>query len=139
MSRHAQKILVALLLLSGCGKSAGVIFEPLAKPIVWPAAPERTRIRYVGQLVTSADLKPAVSFGEALGETLFGKKSIKSMLTPYAVCTDGRDRLFVADSNAQVVHVFDLQTRVYQQWKPPEGSPPFSQPVGLAWDPSGKL
>jgi DNA-binding beta-propeller fold protein YncE len=128
-----------LLLVVGCARPAGVIFEPLATPIFWPAAPEQTRIRYVGQIVTSADLKPAVSFGEALGETFFGKKPTRSMLTPYAVCTDGRDRLFVADSNAQVVHVFDLKARVYQQWKPPEGAPPFSQPVGLAWDPSGKI
>ena len=43
------------------------------------------------------------------------------MLTPYAVCTDGQDRLFVADTNAQTVHVFDLRTRRYEQWKPAEG------------------
>jgi DNA-binding beta-propeller fold protein YncE len=132
-------VIMALMLTVGCAKRAGVIFEPLETPVFWPPAPETTRIRYIGQLVTSADLRPAVGFGAALGEAVFGKKASKSMLTPYAVCTDGENRLFVADSNAQLVHVFDLKTRRYQQWKPPESAPPFSQPVGLAWDPAGRL
>jgi len=121
---------------AGCAKPAGVIFEPMANPVVFPAPPEKGRIRYVGQLATSADLKPAVSFGQSLGEALFGKKEVKTMLTPYAVCTDGANRVFVADSNAQLVHVFDLETRVYQQWVPNNVEKRFAQPVGIAWDPS---
>lgn len=143
MARLAIGLLLFGLALSmggvGCAKPAGVIFEPLAKPIVWPAPPDTPRIRYVGQLVTSADLKPAVPFGQALGEALFGKPPVRSMLSPYALCTDGAERLFVADSTAQLVHVFDLKTRKYEQWKPPAPLTPFSQPVGVAWDPSGRL
>ncbi len=128
-----------MTLLGGCVKPAGVIFEPLKEPIVWPRPPETPRITYVGQLMTSADLKPAVNFGEALAESVLGKAPIRSMLTPYAVCSDGGSRLFVADSNAQLVHVFDLKTRKYEQWKPKDKEPPFSQPVGVAWDPQGTL
>jgi DNA-binding beta-propeller fold protein YncE len=127
------------LAAGGCGKSAGVIFEPLANPIVWPGPPAQPRISYVGQLATSADLKPAVPFGQSVARALFGREPIKSMLTPYSVCTDGKDRLFVADSNAQFVHVFNLKTRVYEQWKPPEKTVSLSQPVGVAWNPAGKL
>lgn len=143
MRPHLRFIVVCLLavwfLSTGCARPPGVIFEPLAKPLVWPAAPERARIRYVGQLVTDADLKPAVPFGAGVGEAIFGKKARRSMLTPYTVCTDGNDRLFVADSNAQLVHVFNLSTRKYEQWKPPVKQPQFSQPVGIAWDPAGVL
>jgi DNA-binding beta-propeller fold protein YncE len=139
VSHAAWGAIGLLLLLSGCARPAGVIFPPPARPILWPAPPERARVRYVGQLITEADLKPAVPFGQGFGEAIFGKKSIRSMLTPYAVCTDQKDRLFVADSNAQLVHVFDLQTRKYEQWKPPASAPPFSQPVGIAWDPAGVL
>lgn len=136
---------------AGCGRPAGVIFPPPEKPLVWPAPPETPRITYVGRLATSADLKPAVSMAQALGEALFGKESIKSMLTPYALCTDGHNRLFVADSNAQVVHVFDLKSRRYEQWPKEENRDTpknrkkgrkvmhFSQPVGIAWDPAGRL
>jgi DNA-binding beta-propeller fold protein YncE len=60
------------------------------------------------------------------------------MLCPFAVCTDDGSRVFVADASAQVVHVFDLLSRKYSRWVPPEPLR-FSQPVGLAWDPRGRL
>ena len=132
-------MLVASLCLSaGCARRAGVIFPPLEKPLVWPAPPETPRIRYVGQLATSADLKPRVPFGEAFSQAIFGKKPLQSMLTPFAVCTDGANRIFVADSGAQTVHVFDLITRKHTRWTPPNPYR-FSQPVGVAWDPRGRL
>jgi sugar lactone lactonase YvrE len=146
-------VTVLAAVLGGCGQPKGVVFEPLAEPLQWPGPPDPARIEYVGQLVASDDLKPARSFGQLLGEGLFGKKDVHSMLSPFALCTDGGDRLFVCDSNAQVVHVFDLESRVYEQWRPsaegqaeagdrkadePEAEP-FSQPVGVAWDPRGRL
>src|SRR6185503_10027209 len=44
------------------------------------------------------------------------------------------ERLFVADSNAQTVHVFDLKERRYSRWQPPEKMARFAQPVAVAWD-----
>jgi len=123
----------------GCASPAGVIFPPLSDAPTWPGGVERPRIRYVGELATSADLKPAVSFGQSLGGFLFGKKNIFSMLSPYALCTDGDERLFVADSNAQIVHVFDLGNHAYAQWRPGDKKAHFGQPVGIAYDPAGKL
>jgi DNA-binding beta-propeller fold protein YncE len=133
------------LLLTGCSKPAGIIFEPLAKPIVWPPQVQTgensqpSRIQYVGQIVSDADLKPAMTTMQSIGQTIFGKKETHTMLTPFAVCTNGSDRLFVADSNAQCVHVFDLNTRVYQRWTPPKDKPQFAQPVGIAFDPIGHI
>jgi sugar lactone lactonase YvrE len=127
--------IACLIAVYGCATKPGVIFEPLKSPILWPAAPEPARIRYVGQLSGSADLKPGTQFGEEL----FGKKPTYSMLTPYAVCTDDRDRLFVADSNAQLVHVLNLSTRKYEQWRPANPEKRFGQPVGIAYDPAGRL
>jgi DNA-binding beta-propeller fold protein YncE len=123
-----------LIFISGCGTPPGMIFPPPERPIVWPAPPEVPRIRYVGQLQTSEDLKPAVSGVESLGRALFGKKPAYALLSPYGVCTDNADRVFVADSNAQFVHVFNLKTREYQQWRPANDLKRFSQPVGVAWD-----
>jgi DNA-binding beta-propeller fold protein YncE len=127
------------VLVASCGHPAGVIFPPLPRAPFWPAPPEPTRIRYVGQIATSDDLKPAVPFTQAFGEAVFGKGSIHSMLTPYALCTDGADRLFVADSNAQLVHVFDLATRKYETWKPQNPEKRYAQPVGITYSPAGRL
>lgn len=116
-----------------------MIFPPPAKPLVWPAPPEPPRIRYVGQLMTDEDLKPARGLGEALTDAITGRKPPMGMLTPFAVCTDGGDRVFVADSNARFVHVFDLKTRAYARWMPGDKQPQFSQPVGVAYGPDGRL
>jgi sugar lactone lactonase YvrE len=126
------------LLLAACASKPGVLFPPLADAPKWPPPPDEPRISYVGQLRTDQDLKPAVEGLDALGQLIFGKKDALSMLSPLAVCTDGKNRLFVADSNAQLVHVFNLENRQYARWTPGKGQAPFSQPVGLAWDPLQK-
>jgi DNA-binding beta-propeller fold protein YncE len=116
----------------GCGGKPAALFPPPPQPIVWPAPPEPARVRYVGQIVTSADLRPTPNFGQGLGEAVFGKMPVRSMLTPYALCTDGGDQLFVADSNAQVLHVFNLRTRKYARRVPAVQPRRFAQPVGIA-------
>ncbi len=132
-------LIAASLSVGGCSRAAGVIFEPPENAIRWPPPPEPARIHFVGTLRTDADLKPSRSFARGISETLFGKGSSQSMLTPYAVTTDESSRVFVCDSNAQVVHVFNLETRKYEQWKPDAEAEPFSQPVGIAWDRASRL
>ncbi|HVT83232.1 MAG TPA: 6-bladed beta-propeller [Phycisphaerae bacterium] len=126
--------LAGLLAIGGCGVKPGVVFPHVANAPVWPPPPDQARITYVGQLLTDQDLKPGMNGFEAMGQAIFGKKESRSMLSPLAVCTDHADRLFVADSNAQLIHVFDFKSRQYSQWTPGKGHTPFSQPVGVAWD-----
>ena len=131
-------IVLAAALLTGCGVRQGVVFAPLPNPPRWPDPPEPARIVYFGELATSADLKPARSGLQVLGDRLFGAADLHAMLTPFSACSDGADRIFVADSTAQLVHVFNLKTRRYEQWRP-AGDEHFSQPVAVAWDPAGRL
>jgi DNA-binding beta-propeller fold protein YncE len=125
-------------LATGCQTEPGAVFPEIADAPMWPPPPDVPRIRWIGQLATSADLKPGMNPLETLGQALFGKEESHSMLSPMAVCTDRADRVFVADSNAQLVHVFDLKTRRYAMWKPGKDQPPFNQPVGIAWDEAGR-
>lgn len=135
-------VVASLLAAGGCAKP-GVLFPPLERPMVWPDDPDTARVAYVGQLTGSDDLKPGVSGFDAIGRALFGKKESHYLLSPFAAATDGGDRLFVADTGAQVVHVFDLKARKYARWTPKVGKKQaavrFTQPVGLAWDPAGRL
>lgn len=137
----AGGLLAAALLgasaLTGCAKP-GVIFEPPASPISWPGPPDTPRIHYVGQIATSADLKPGRSLGEALHETFFGKSPILGVVSPIAVECDDQQRLYVADGGGRVVHVFDLARRTYERWAPPEPDA-FISPVGLARSADGRL
>lgn len=133
--------LIALALaIAGCAGSKGPVFAPLQAPPRWPPPPAAPRIEYVGQLRTDRDLGK----GRSLGEVVFGDESARSMLSPYGVCTDGGDRVFVSDGNAQIVHVFDLASRRYESWPAgaddaTDGAPALAQPLGLAWDPRGRL
>lgn len=127
------------LLACGCGQPMGVVFPPTVSQLVWPSGEQPARIRYVGQLTANEDLKPGKSSLDAIGQAIFGKPDRHALVLPFAVCTDGADRVFVADSSAKIVHVFDLNSRHYAQWKPKEKEPQFSQPVGIAWDARGRL
>jgi sugar lactone lactonase YvrE len=129
-------ILASLPCLTGCGHDAGVIFATMANPPQWPAPPDTPHIRYVGQLTGSKDLKPAVSGFQTLGTAVFGDApGDYSFQTPMAVCTDGANRVFVADSGQQVLHVLDLDARTYQRWTPTGRK--FVLPVALAYDAGG--
>lgn len=131
---------VFMLASAGCSTPAGVVFDAANSAHCWPPPPDDCRIRFVGELKSSADLKPAVGAGDAIGEFFFGARSPEPMVSPLAVCTDGAQRVFIVDSGAQAVHVFDLDTRAYARWAPRRESPTrFTLPVAAAFDPSGRL
>jgi DNA-binding beta-propeller fold protein YncE len=139
--------LALVTLGGGCASPPGVIFDSASAGQVWPPPPDAGRIRYIGQLRGEGDLKPGRSGLERLGETLFGKKETETFVSPMAVCTDGPpfggipgrgtggDRVFIADSNGQAIHVLDMKTRVYQRWAPTEPSQRLTLPVAVAFDP----
>ncbi len=128
------------VLLSGCAKPAGVLFEAADTLITWPQPPDEPRVRYVGQLRSAQDLKASRSALEQLGRAIFGPgEPVGVLISPTGVCTDDGDRVFVADRAARTVHVYNLKRRTYTQWRPPETSNPFFEPIALAYDPAGRL
>lgn len=130
---------VVAALVSGCSTPPGVIFDTTGPTPTWPPPPDSPRIRYAGQLRADEDLRPGRSGIANIGDALFGKDEVRTMLSPMAVCTDGGSRVFIADSNAQLVHVFDLKTRRYARWAPGPKEQRLAQPVALAYDPAGRL
>jgi len=124
-------VVAFLVFCGGCARNRGDLFFPPDAFIVWPEPPERPRVRYLGTLSTEADLKREVSFGQGLGELLFGKEEIGVLVAPYAVAIDDESRLFVADSAGAVVHIFDLRTRRYRQFGDLPGGRNLIKPVGL--------
>jgi len=129
-------LMVAGLLPGGCAHDGGPIFPKDKTAPLWPAPPESPRIRYVGQLTGSADLKPAVSPFKQFGNAVFGPDKTFVFSDPMAVCTDGANRVFVADTGDRVIHVLDLDKRQYARWTPIGRA--FVTPVGLAYDNGGR-
>ena len=136
---HGRIIAAGLALLAaGCGTPPGVVFPPVTPPIVFPRLPDPPRIRYVGKIESDADLKAPVPFGQGLSDQIFGARPIHALATPLAVCIDGAERLYVADTGEHVVHMFDLNTRAYARLVPGPGKT-FKEPVGVACDPAGRV
>ncbi len=138
-ARALMGSLLFAMVVSGCGTPPGVLFDPAASVHQWPQPPDEPRIRFVGELHSDADLKAGRSGLQNLGDSLFGKDAQRTFLSPLAVCTDGGSRVFIVDSNAQTVHVCDLESRAYSRWEPGADRPRLSQPVAAAYDPAGRL
>lgn len=122
---------------TGCARPTGPVFPPLESPLRWPAPPDQARIEYVGALMTDRDLRPGRTFTRTIGRVLFGESAVTAMVAPYAITSDGGSRVFICDSGSRVVHVFDLDSRRFEQWRPPGGGGDgFIQPIGIAWHPA---
>lgn len=128
------------LLLVGCAKPAGVLFEAAETLITWPPPPDEPRVRYVGQLRSAEDLDAGRSALQQVGRALFGPGEPAGVLvSPMGICTDDGDRVFVADRAGRAVHVYNLDSREYQLWRPTGTFAAFFAPVALAYDPAGRL
>ena len=125
--------------VSGCAQKPGVIFDPGNARWVWPSPPDPARIRFIGELTADTDLKPGRSFAAALTQTLFGNEPSVEFGSPNAVCTDGGSRVFLSDSQAQLIHVLNLRTRKYEQWGLADEGVFLGHPAGLCYDAAGRL
>lgn len=126
--------------LGGCAKPAGVLFETADTLITWPRPPDEPRVRYVGQLRSADDLNAGRTALQQLGRAIFGPgEPVGVLVSPIGVCTDGADRVFVADRAARTIHVYNIDSRRYERWQPTGPSAPFFEPVALAYDPAGRL
>jgi DNA-binding beta-propeller fold protein YncE len=108
------------------------VFEPIDPPVVWPAAPERARIRLVGHVGGSDDLNAGRSAGEAFKAVLRGPRPPIKMSTPHSVACRGTGVLAVADTSLAGVHLLDLQARTYKMISG-GGAARFETPIGVAW------
>jgi DNA-binding beta-propeller fold protein YncE len=116
---------LGLLACGACVPPAGEIFPPPADPRVWPPPPAEPRIRYVGALTSSADLKTPPTFWQLLT----GPDPPARVVAPLDVVVTPGPVVFVADRDGQAVHRFDLAARKHE-WI---GSGTLELPAALAW------
>jgi len=124
-------VLAGTLLAAGCAEARRPIFDAPAQTLAWPPAPAPARIRYVGQLSSAADLKPARGALRALGDLFAGPPAPQPFYGPRAVVvTPDGGRIWLADPGGRCVHVLDLRERTYRKITQAGGEPLLS-PVNL--------
>lgn len=130
------------LLLSSCATQAPVKETVEAKEeqqLVWPAPPEQARIRYIGELRSLEDL--AGKEQKSLRDILMGeedKQNNSALLKPFAVNSDSKGRVFVADTGFAGLVVFNLDNKKVSFWGV-TGFGALSKPVGVTSDANGNV
>jgi DNA-binding beta-propeller fold protein YncE len=116
---------IALAALSGC---AG----PETKPVdlgrfVWPAAPEKAKVRLLNVIGADVDLRETTA-----SESLFGAEPVALFLKPHGIAVDGAGKtIYVTDTIRRAVLVLDPENGTYRSL----GSPvKWTSPFGLALD-----
>lgn len=140
----AIRVLALLLMMSGCVFSGCAsmqrpVFEPVFPAMEWPGRPMPPRIRFVGQLTSSADLKAQVSPLTSLGNFFVGKKPDSNLYGPRAVLSlPEKQCLWVADPGGRCLHFFDLKNRQYKKILK-AGKSVLLSPVGLCAGPRNSI
>jgi len=117
---------------TGCARPRGVVFEPIEPPRVWPAPPDRPRLRLVGTIASSADLKAGLTFKEGFLTKLRGPRPPIRFSRPQAIAIREPDLVAVADAGGSAVHILDLTERTHVMvsgWDDER----FAIPVGIVW------
>ena len=119
-------------LAAGCARPKGVLFEPIDPPRVWPPPPDVPRIRLLGVLSDSRDLKPAQPGAEVLKAALRGPRQPIEFSGPQTVAYRHPGILAVADGAGAAVHLLELESRDHRRvtgWDDQR----FGLPMGVAW------
>ena len=130
--RNFAVLSCATIALCGCQQPQGELFPAINPPIVWPAKPETPRMRLVGAISDSTDLKSGRSGAEVLGAAFRGPRPPIRFSGPHAVAYHPADLLAVADSSGGAVHIIDLQERAHVVSYGTEQQR-FAAPVGITW------
>lgn len=139
MPRTFAPLLCAAITLGGCAQPLQPVFEELVSPLEWPSLPERPRIRYVGQLQSSQDLKAPRRAFQGLTDFLVGADEPGRIHGPRAVlCSPDGIRIFVADPGSRCLHLLDLHRRTYVKINL-AGEIPLLSPVALAAGPENSI
>ena len=130
---------ILILAAAGCQGPLKPVFEPPTPPIVWPTEPAQARIRYLGSLKSSADLKAPRKPFQGIADLFVGPKSPQLLYGPRAVVTSGDTaRLWIADPGGRCLHLFDLQNRSYKKIDR-AGKEQLLSPAGLCAGPNDTI
>lgn len=133
--RFAAMVIVSGLVGALVAASATPWQVPPADGPAWPPPPDVARIRHVATIATPADIGAGPNLFSRLWGFIAGRSRRPQLLRPAGVATDSTGRLFISDTEQQMVHVFDVGRRRYSYLE----AAPFASPVGLAVGPDDTI
>ncbi len=137
MHRAVPSIIFLLLIvgLVGCAPSASpVVWQDAANSWVYPAPPEKPRIKFLRQISGLADVRDEEGSGQRFINWLSGEKFVQiPMVSPYAVAADGAGRIWMTDPGIGVLYHIDLPYQKIDYFSVVSGRK-LVTPTGIAFD-----
>lgn len=126
--------LFSLLALGGCAPT--VKERPR---FFWPPDAGNEKIEYIDFYQADTDVRRKANTW--MTDALLGTTQPQAVFTrPQVIASDGKGRVFIADSASARVHVFDfVQFKVRTLKKPDNSFPPLQLPMGIAIDGAGQV
>jgi len=139
-------LLLAMALLSACSIAPPrhafqmpAVTAGDAPAIIWPAPPEVPRYAFIGHLYGESNRPPTDEQRRGFARFLAAVVGLDEkqpdsfdLVQPQQGCSDGRGRIYVADSGRQAVIVFDEGLGEFFVWNESNLNIPFLSPVGIA-------
>ncbi|MCG7930375.1 MAG: 6-bladed beta-propeller [Candidatus Thiodiazotropha lotti] len=137
---HLILLVSIIILVSGCASPGPSAQGQRADAgnYVWPAPPEKPRIRYLGSLKSSDSFDSGQGMG--LREWFLGKEEEESrtLVKPYGVHSDSQGRVYVADTGISGLAVFDLNNES-MEFLGTSGPGTLKKPTGVTTDSEGNV
>ncbi|HRI18950.1 MAG TPA: 6-bladed beta-propeller, partial [Burkholderiaceae bacterium] len=128
----------AALLLGGCLQAPPARDDSAARAIAYPAPPEEARFFFERSIRSSGDVVPDAS-GSEIRRMVTGEQAAGEGLSkPYAIAVY-RGRIYVSDTVARYVRVFDVPQGKHYKIGDEEGNGQLIKPIGLDVDAAGNL
>ncbi|MCU7933122.1 MAG: hypothetical protein KZQ90_20190 [Candidatus Thiodiazotropha sp. (ex Codakia rugifera)] len=107
--------MLVLLFLGACSSTGPETFNESSDTthLVWPAAPEISRIKFITEFRSAEDLGFKNNFFRRILDLLTGSEE-HTMSRPYTIAVNA-NRIAVADPDAAVVHLFEMDGKSYRK------------------------
>lgn len=134
-------LVVCVLLLAGfqggcAGTGSPVVWGDPSQNLVWPQPPDQPRLRYLRTLAGAKDFEHSGRKGQ-LFRWLTGEVAQElALVSPYGVAADGEGRVWLSDTEAGLVHLFDLRRQRVDYLQGADNFR-FRAPLGVVFDPGG--
>ncbi len=118
--------------LAGCATEKSVQ-KGEAINMTWPLPPDPPRIKYLKSIQDAKEVLPKKGFFKKAAAFLFGEEVTPGLIHPYGLMIGPSGKIYISDTDLQVVHLFDFTGHSYSQvFKIPGGI--LRSPVGVAVD-----
>ncbi len=101
--------------------------------LVWPPTPAQPRITFVKEISFPRDIRKAAGFWPRLKTLFAGEEQIK-IIRPYGLALDKHDNLYIADTGAQMIHIYNLSNGGYRRLPRKNDTLRLLSPIDVAVD-----